>query len=177
VTGEQSGRTLSLHSRARDVIDAELARAPDGVETGGILLGGTLPDLTVEIRHAGGPGPAAVQSPTFFLRDLRHAQDLADTAFHQDGSVWKGEWHTHPTSPPAPSQQDLDTYTTLLADDELDFDEVISIIVGRAPGQSPPAAEPEGWIAAAWSYDGVTLNQLRVRYRDDDDDTDAPRPP
>jgi hypothetical protein len=65
----------------------EAVRSSDGNETGGLLLGRVEPNGTAKVRHAGGPGPAAVRSPAFFLRDLYHAQRTAANAFALDGSV------------------------------------------------------------------------------------------
>jgi integrative and conjugative element protein (TIGR02256 family) len=141
---------------------AELRHAPAGAETGGILLGRLETDGTAVVRHAGEPGPAAVQSPTFFLRDLRHAQTFADEAYLKDGSVWIGEWHSHPTSAPKPSPQDLETYGALIADSELQLDTVIAVIFGRI-GDAAQEEHPGAWAAAAWSYDGGTLRQLAMQ--------------
>ena len=121
----------------------EAGRSRDGNETGGILLG-HLHDGAAEIRTAGGPGPVAVRQPTFFLRDLDHARRLAGEAFARDGSVWIGEWHTHPTAAPVPSDRDLHTYARLLADPDLGFESLVAIII---------AATDPGWvdpIARAW---------------------------
>lgn len=111
------------------MIDREAARSRDGNETGGILLGQLHNEGIAEIRTAGGPGPAAVRQPAFFLRDLDHARRLAADRFAEEGSVWIGEWHTHPTGSPAPSHRDLHTYAQLLADPELGFDAVVAVIL------------------------------------------------
>src|SRR5207244_1752276 len=83
----------------------------------------------VTIQHAGAPGLRAIRQPRFFLRDLAHAQLLADEAFKIDSSVWIGEWHTHIDIPAVPSERDLATYQDLLADPELSFDYFVTIIL------------------------------------------------
>ncbi|MGI3224998.1 Mov34/MPN/PAD-1 family protein [Streptomyces sp. GTA36] len=146
--------TVHLTAPAAHVITTELGTADHATETGGILLGHHVQD-TVTIHHAGTPGPAAVRTPTYFLRDLGHAQDLADQAFAADGSVWIGDWHTHPTSRPVPSALDTATYQQLLDDPELGFHSVIAIILARHEGD---------WIGAAWAarHEGVTPVELRL---------------
>lgn len=84
---------VHLTEEAVRVITDELRTADNNRETGGILLGHHVHD-TVTVRHAGTPRPDAVQTPAYFLRDLAHAQTLADHAYAQDHSVWIGEWHT-----------------------------------------------------------------------------------
>ncbi|WGD44730.1 Mov34/MPN/PAD-1 family protein [Streptomyces cathayae] len=92
---------VHLTAPAALAITTELHTVDHTTETGGILLGHHT-RYTVTICHAGAPGPAAVRTPTYFLRDLGHAQILADEAFTADRSVWVGEWHTHPAGLPAP---------------------------------------------------------------------------
>ncbi|MFJ7181053.1 Mov34/MPN/PAD-1 family protein [Streptomyces massasporeus] len=151
---QQPVTTVHLTAQATRVITTELRTADHSTETGGILLGHHTHD-TVTIHHAGTPGPAAVRTPTYFLRDLAHAQALADRAFTADGSVWVGEWHTHPTSRPVPSARDTATYRQLLDDPELGFHSVIAVILARSE---------RCWVGAAWTaqHDRITPVQLRL---------------
>lgn len=102
----------------------------DRMETGGLLLGhdpgGPAPVL---ITTAGAPGPGAHRTRSEFKRDLAHANALADAAYTEDGSVWLGEWHTHPRGPAAPSDRDVRTYRRFLLDPELGFTRVTSLII------------------------------------------------
>lgn len=102
----------------------------DGSETGGILLGRG-PDKTsvVHVERAGDAGPKAHREPGFFLRDLEHAQRLADEAWDESKAIWVGEWHTHIHGDSRPSATDLGTYARLLAATDLRFDVFVSIIV------------------------------------------------
>jgi integrative and conjugative element protein (TIGR02256 family) len=132
----------------------------DGRETGGILLGhddGVVITLTV----AGDPGPLAARRADGFLRDLQHAQDLADEAYDRDGSVWVGEWHTHPTGPSTPSTRDVSTYAQLLADQDLLFDRVVSLII--TPG-------PDGWdLPVLWAWvvtPGIAIHTAHLMMTD-----------
>ncbi|MET9904625.1 Mov34/MPN/PAD-1 family protein [Streptomyces sp. NPDC006446] len=146
--------TVHLTAPAAHVITTELFTADLTTETGGILLGHHT-HHTVTVHHAGTPGPAAVRTPTYFLRDLGHAQALADRAFAADGSIWVGEWHTHPTSQPVPSARDTATYRQLLDDPELGFHSVIAVIFAR---------HEHRWAGAAWAarHDGITPVELRL---------------
>ncbi|MEV4364463.1 Mov34/MPN/PAD-1 family protein [Nonomuraea sp. NPDC049625] len=137
-------RRVQLCRPAAATILREASESRDGRETGGILLGHVRADGTVEVRCAGGPGPVAVRQPRFFLRDLDHAWCIAEEAFARDGSTWIGEWHTHPTTAPMPSDRDLYTYVRLLADPDLHFEVVLSIIVVGQGDWSDP-------VACAWA--------------------------
>jgi len=142
MTAQQPVNRVRMTARALHTITTELATGDRDTETGGILLGHHHRD-TVVVRHAGTPGPAAVRTPTSFLRDLTHAQGLADQAFADDGSVWIGEWHTHPTAATtAPSTRDLHTYHQLLEDPELAFHTLIAIILTHYQ---------DTWAATAWA--------------------------
>lgn len=121
--------TIKVTATALQVISVEAMASLDGAETGGILLGGSSSDGSeVIVHHAGGPGRNALRTPTRFDRDLRHAQRLAEYAWHVDGSQWIGEWHTHPTGPLMPSDRDLSSYYAHLSDVELGFRQFVSII-------------------------------------------------
>lgn len=119
-----------LSPDASAVIFAESLASADRLETGGILLGHDHESRELmEVTRAGDPGPGARRERRRFLRDLEHAQELADIAYEEDGSVWLGEWHTHPNESPLPSPRDLSTYLKLLGDPSLDFTRFASIIV------------------------------------------------
>ena len=147
---------------AREAVGSILREAPtsrDGLETGGILLGvdqrGT---GVVTVTVAGGPGPKALRAPRRFLRDLDHAQRLADSAWVSSESIWVGEWHTHTIDSPFPSPMDLGTYLRLLRDPDLEFDFLISIIVtGSQTGWESPLLWP--WIVTRGS---AALTSLRL---------------
>lgn len=117
-----------LGDDARRVIATEAPSSADGRETGGVLLGHDHSD-EVLITVAGDPGPKADRRVDGFLRHLDHARRLGDLAYDRDGSVWIGEWHTHPHGPLVPSPTDMATYSELLDDRELDFDRIVSLIV------------------------------------------------
>jgi integrative and conjugative element protein (TIGR02256 family) len=156
-----SGVTLTSHAYRQLAIEAR--HAEDGNETGGLLLGcdlGMGPGFVV--RLCGDPGPNAVRQSTNFTRDLAHSAMLAERAAEIDGSVWIGEWHTHPAGLSMPSAYDLLTYRWLLANREVDFPRLLSLIV--------LAAEDGGWTPPrifAWSISANSIRQLSIAIEDD----------
>ena len=103
---------VTVTDTCRAAVSRYAAAAEDGRETGGILLGHhrDRPRPVLDAVHAGDAGPRAVRQPDAFRRDVRHAQELADLAYRTDGSIWIGEWHTHPGGSPRPSRRDLTSY-------------------------------------------------------------------
>lgn len=120
------------------------AQSRDGLETGGLLLGHG-PDLGdhIQVVEAGDPGPTAQREPAFFLRDLGHAQVLAERAWERENAIWVGEWHTHLTDNPTPSLADLSTYAGLLQSTGLEFEVFLSLIV--TPHSDSGWQEPQIW--------------------------------
>jgi integrative and conjugative element protein (TIGR02256 family) len=149
--------SITLSSRALDVITRETAQADDGRETGGILLG-MMSQQEGLVLHAGGPGPHAVRTPTTFLRDRTHAQAFAHACWSVDGSVWIGDWHSHPNVAPVPSVTDLDTYMSLLADTQLRFETFISLIT------TPTST---GIAVAGWWCNRLGAHAAHVRVKGD----------
>jgi integrative and conjugative element protein (TIGR02256 family) len=148
---------VTLTANVADVIANEARGSADGTETGGIVLGHDR-DGELLVTVVGGPGPAALRTPNRFKRDLAHAQALADDAYDRDGSVWIGEWHTHPKGPATPSAVDLNTYATHLADPTLEFSRFLSIIV--------LPCDEHGWqhvSAVAWVMEGDTAELAELR--------------
>ena len=142
------------------------AAAADGRETGGVLLGHhhLRPQPTLDVVHAGDAGPDAVRQPVAFRRDVAHAQALADRAYYTDGSIWLGDWHTHPAGPARPSRRDLASYRLLFSDAELAFEVFLAVIV--VPGQPQDWHRPRitGWIVSPDDNQPVPL--LRRTYRE-----------
>jgi len=151
---------IRFEYRSFDSICHEATAVSDGLETGGILLGHERADCgEIVVTVGGGPGPGAVRSPSFFKRDLAYAIQLGDEAYERDGSVWVGEWHTHPGQLRRPSRRDLRTYRRFLEDSELDFRSFTSVIVTGTPTWDETSC-------AAWSVALPPPNmadRLRVR--------------
>lgn len=163
--------TLRLNvSPAAEARIHELARvSEDGLETGGILLGrGPSPYGLLDILDAGDPGPNAVRHADSFLRDLAHAQQLADAAWTRNRATWIGEWHTHPETGADPSPRDLVTYAELLTQPGLDFTVSIIVTPGIDKDWTSPALTP--WLIG-WTDrpDIVVVTQLQVPSQPEDD--------
>src|SRR6266540_765253 len=142
-------------------ITTEAVAAADGHETGGILLGSD-DGTVIEVRQAGGPGPHADRRASGFRRDLAHAQELALAAWAADGSVWVGEWHTHPRGPARPSATDLATYGGFLTDPTLGFRRFCAIIVTPAKGDDWRRMRMMAWLV---TLDGARAVPLEVGQR------------
>ena len=134
-----------LGDEASATITREAPASADGRETGGILLGHDLGGRLF-VTVAGEPGPNAVRRTDGFVRDLDHARGLGDAAYEHDGSVWIGEWHTHPGGPTTPSPTDMSTYARLLADPDLTFERVLSLIVTPCPVHGWKETRVTGWV-------------------------------
>ena len=139
---------MTFSNSAAALISAEARHSADGKETGGILLGHDTGDR-LHVVTAGGPGPAAQRSPHRFLRDLDHARTLADQAYDEDGSVWIGEWHTHPSGPARPSPLDLTTYTAHVANDSLGFDRFLACIVVPCANHGWAHVQLAAWVVTS----------------------------
>lgn len=150
-------RVVDMSAAAAQSIALEAQASRDGTETGGILLGHD-DGATMTVTVAGGPGPRALRTERRFKRDLVHAQQLADDRYEVDGSVWIGEWHTHPRGPVDPSEVDLNTYVSHIADESLGFERFLSLIV-------LPCSE-HGWehvTVAAWVVDDAAVELAELR--------------
>ncbi|KRB75062.1 hypothetical protein ASE01_16995 [Nocardioides sp. Root190] len=147
-SGEAEPFRVEITLKSFDAIGEEVRLGGPILETGGILLGHES-RAGCRITLAGGPGPAATREPLAFSRDLAHAETLADQAWNHDRAIWLGEWHTHPYSPPTPSETDMAAYARHLADPDLGFDTFISIIVGRMTD----LGQDEAALALVWVVD------------------------
>jgi integrative and conjugative element protein (TIGR02256 family) len=161
-------RVIRLAACAAETIATQAPASMDGSETGGILLGHERGEK-ITVTRAGDPGPHADRRPDRFLRDLTHSRRLADEAYAQDGSVWVGEWHTHPAAPGVPSPIDLETYGRLLADPELGFTRLASIIVTPYQEHGWSELVLAGWIADADGIHDARLEVVEGAYDEADD--------
>lgn len=141
---------VTVTDTCRAAMSLYVAAADDGRETGGILLGHhhDLPRPLLDVVHTGDAGPRAIRQATLFRRDVAYAQAVADLAYSTDGSIWLGEWHTHPGGPARPSRLDLTSYRRMLGDPELAFTFFLAVIV--LPGQADGWHRPRltGWVVS-----------------------------
>jgi integrative and conjugative element protein (TIGR02256 family) len=138
---------IEISPAARETIETLAGESADGRETGGILLGrGPDERGVVHVEVAGEPGPHAERRPDYFLRDLKHAKQLAEDAWQDSKAVWVGEWHTHPMGRQSPSPTDLGTYLRLLSAASLEFKLFVSIIVIPDPELGWNKAQLWPWL-------------------------------
>jgi integrative and conjugative element protein (TIGR02256 family) len=102
----------------------------------------------LDVVHAGDAGPRAIREAAFFRRDVAHAQALADLAYRTDGSIWLGEWHTHPDRLSRPSQLDLTSYRQMLNDPALAFTFFLAMIVLPGPSGGWHRPRLTGWVVS-----------------------------
>jgi integrative and conjugative element protein (TIGR02256 family) len=161
---------VELSHKALLKIEAEVARGGRVLETGGILLGHDS-DGAPRVTVAGGPGPKALREPLRFSRDLDHAERLAEHAWLESQAVWLGEWHTHPGGSPVPSDIDMTSYGRHLADSDLAFSRLVSLIVALPTADSDVSEASGGHdgiagqaIMVAWLVepDGARIAQLDI---------------
>jgi len=152
---------IVLTRDAAGTIAAAARESADGRETGGVLLGHDLGERMI-VTVAGDPGPAADRRTDGFVRDLAHARLLGDEAYDRDGSVWVGEWHTHPTGPSIPSPKDMETYSQLLADDDLAFERLLALIVTPCGVHGWVEAHVHGWVVDVDGAKGATVVRENV---------------
>src|SRR5947208_422256 len=100
-----SARRVVIAPGIRAAMVAQLTTSPD-LETGGILMGLTHADGTVQVTAASPPGPHAVRRPRFFRRDTAFLQRWLTRRWRQSGhrEEYVGEWHVHHAIgvPPSP---------------------------------------------------------------------------
>lgn len=150
---------IHMTAAAWAAIRREFATGPSHLETGGILLGHDFGDI-LHVTVAGDPGPNSRRSSDRFLRDRDHAAQLAAVAWEADRAQWIGEWHTHPTASPVPSQIDLASYARHLQDPDLNFDRFLSVIIGL---------DHKRQALAGWVVTGDALFSVPICLGDPDD--------
>lgn len=143
---------LPAHVKRR--ILREAAASSDGKETGGILLGFGGPGGPCWVTEAAGPGPRAIRSATRFVRDLDHSEAAAEAAFALDGSLWLGDWHTHPGGPAALSAVDLHSYRRVLAASDMGRFLAILVLPGRSGWREPAL---HGFTVGATQVESVEI--------------------
>ncbi len=152
--------TVFVPRHVEQMIRREAARSADGTETGGVLLGFEDPDGVHHwVTQAGGPGPNAVRSAVRFVRDLDHARALAAAAYEVDGSLWIGDWHTHPGGPAMLSSIDLNSYRNVLASSDMDSFLAILLLPGTEGWTEPWVA---GWKVTPEEVRSVELVDLLI---------------
>lgn len=105
-------------SKAALAMMQQLVAAEPAVETGGVLAGFTDRDGNLEVRFASGPGPKAVRTPRRFEKDEAFCQAFLDDLARENGAVYLGEWHSHPSANNKPSGTDLKSLSEIAVQKE-----------------------------------------------------------
>ncbi len=128
------------------------------LETGGVLLGyGDLEGSDVVVVDVLGPGPRAEHGRSGFHPDSRwQAEQVAARYEASDRIVtYLGDWHSHPTSLPLPSEVDAGTARRIARDRAARASEPLMVILGRP-------AEDE-WLLVGLRYQRRRLRPTRLR--------------
>jgi len=124
---------------AKKLIDSEITRnrrtrsAMD--ETGGLLFGAIDDSLgRIYIDLASGPPPDSKMTPKLFECGVEGTAEAAE--YHKTASrgssIFTGIWHTHPISPPRPSDVDLEAMVNILHFQDRKPRHVVMLIIGYA---------------------------------------------
>ena len=103
-------------------------------ESGGILLGGYIPDeKKYIITDISVPCKKDFQSPILFIRNRKNAQKIIDRFWKQsNGKInYLGEWHTHSCEMPYPSFVDKALLRTIISDRSNVWNEIFMLILGQ----------------------------------------------
>ena len=118
---------IEISSDAVDEIKRHVAACPDH-ETGGILLGHSASEEKIIVEMATGPGPKALHSKRYFVRDTSYCQSVYERHFYQNGWEYIGDWHSHLECPKFPSAGDVMTLDAVLHDKDYDFDAFLMLL-------------------------------------------------
>lgn len=113
-------------------------------EAGGILAGYWSTKFTeCVVTHVIDAGPNAEHRATGMTPDAAYQEAELDRIFEETrgASVYIAEWHTHPTSAPAPSATDRATLRRIALDPEAHAPEPLMLILGN---------EDNAWGAVGW---------------------------
>jgi integrative and conjugative element protein (TIGR02256 family) len=112
VCGARRAVRIRLSADAEATI-RRLAGAKFDRETGGILIGRTDRDGSIDVLMATDAGPAAVETRTLFERDIDFVrQELALAAERLGHDIdYVGEWHSHVDASLRPSARDIESMT------------------------------------------------------------------
>jgi integrative and conjugative element protein (TIGR02256 family) len=129
----------------RELIRREAALFQD-VETGGILMGPAGSATEIRVTHASGPGPNAVHTPTYFLRDTEYCGCVLREHYDKFGVDYIGEWHSHVDLLRVPSPGDILTLAGIMHDPDYDFQYFVMLLAVKT-GRRRSRLELNGFVA------------------------------
>ena len=146
---------LFVSAEARTLIEREASSSPQ-VETGGILMGYIDPPATIHVTHASGPGPAARQTPTAFLRDTSFCAAILHEHYERFGVDYIGEWHSHVMPLQEPTIGDIQTLRGILHDPDYDFP-AFAMVLGVVNAERSSQVELHGFVITSEGVSEVPI--------------------
>uniref|UniRef100_UPI0010AB238C ThiF family adenylyltransferase n=1 Tax=Nitratireductor sp. XY-223 TaxID=2561926 RepID=UPI0010AB238C len=141
---------------ARKTIESEIERSArvngECIETGGLLFGEIDDYLErISVDQASGPPPDSKLTEKLFVCGTDGTQELSKQHKKISGgsSGFIGIWHTHPVSPPDPSNIDLGAMQSILHLNDKPPRHIVMLIIGQA------STNPQ------WAYYLFRRNELR----------------
>lgn len=122
------------------------------LESGGILLGYVSASEAVVTGYVDG-GPHAIRSRASFAPDQKYHVDAIAQVYRESlcGTVYLGDWHSHPDGPLALSWKDRRTLRTIATYREARIPTPLVMIIGGR----------DDWIVAAWTVRRTAFGVIR----------------
>lgn len=122
---------MELQALARSTLNRQCQEAGSS-ETGGILIGRYSDDLSLAIVIEATPPPLdSRRGSTWFVRGVSGLRDMLGKRWRsKERTYYVGEWHFHPASRIAPSQEDFSQMVQIAQAEEYDCKEPLLIILG-----------------------------------------------
>lgn len=121
---------LLLPTAVRQRLRAELRRAGKR-EIGGLLLGEHMRDevfrvVEISVQRGGGSRACFIRHPHEHQAQLE--EFFARTSANYTRFNYLGEWHSHPSFPPLPSRDDLETMQSIVSDPSVGVNFLVLLI-------------------------------------------------
>ena len=159
------GHSVLVAPEATKTIEAEVARSARvhgrDAETGGLMFGEIDDSLgIVYLDRVTGPPPDSFHSPQLFVcgTDGNRVQSQLQKSRSGGASGFIGIWHTHPVSPPRPSDVDFGAMYSILEANERPPRHTVMLIIGHA------ATHPE-WGFYVFRRGEIDFERRRVVVR------------
>lgn len=144
------------------MIEREVRNFRPDLETGGILIGHTDSSGTITVTHASGPGPKAIHTPSYFLRDTKYCADVLRRCYDESGADYVGEWHSHVGRLNRPSPGDLLTLSGIMNDPDYKFDFFAMVIAVRMGRIRSRGIRLNGFMVTPSSVSKVNIRPLPI---------------
>ncbi len=125
-------QSISIARLVLEHVSRHRQSTPWATEAGGQLFG-TLNAAQICVTEASGPYTGDERSRYRYRSNPAAAQRAIDDR-HKRGLLYLGEWHTHAEDYPSASALDDDAMRRLISSSQLNSNELLMMIVGRARG-------------------------------------------